>query len=178
VWIDPGYQGAYAVLAMQIAGEVVRQIDEVYARGIVVPDIIRECKARPWWRRVRGGVIDIAGAQHQGMESHVEAWHRLAGLGLRYQPVGIADGILRHRTFLADPATGQPRLFHDPRCVNTIREYGLYRYMEVKENRPEREEPIDANNHAMKAIAYGLVANFGLVSGPRRPRPMKARIRG
>jgi len=83
---------------------------------------------------------------------------------------------MRHRTFLKDPQTGKPRLFHDPKCKHTIEEYSLYRYREIKEGRPIREKPIDACNHSLKAIAYGLVANFGFVNAPPRGNVI-ARIR-
>ncbi len=171
VWVDPGYAHAYAVLAVQIddmeygtAGrtmKVVKGIDEVYERGITAQDIIMQCKERNWWRRVKGGVIDVAGRAHPGMESHVEIWRKAAGIYLRSEKVPIPDGILRHRTFLRDPETGLPRLFHDPKCRGTIAEYGMYKYQTVKENRPQKELPQDVNNDAMKAIAYGLVGNFG-----------------
>lgn len=176
LWVDPGYAGAYAVLAVQIEHGVVEVIDEVYGRGLVAQEVIARCQAKPWWAKVRYAVIDVAGLQHQGMESHAELWQRVAGVTVHAQRVGIADGILRHRTFLRDPASGQPRLYHDPRCKSTIAEYGLYKYPDIKENRPEREEPIDRDNHAMKAIAYGLVANFGLVA-PARRRRVTARMR-
>lgn len=176
VWIDPGWAGAYAVLAVCLHGGCVYVFDEVYARGRTAQDIIAECKQREWWPRVRGGVIDIAGRQHQGMESHVEIWGRLAGVRLVSQPVPIPDGILRHRTFLRDPASGQPRIFYDPRCKGTIREYGLWRYHEVVEGRPVSELPIDADNHGLKAVNYGLVANFGFV-GRRPANPPQAIVR-
>ncbi len=175
LWIDPGWAGAYAVLAVAIHGGCVYVFDEVYAQGRTAQDIIAEIRQRDWWPRVRGGVIDIAGTQHQGMESHVEIW-RAAGVPLRAQPVPIPDGILRHRTFLRDPASGRPRLYHDPRCKGTIREYGLYKYREVVEGRALSEAPIDADNHAMKAIAYGLVANFGFVAPPSLQK-VKSRVR-
>lgn len=170
VWVDPGWQGAYAALFVALVHGEVWVIDEVYGAGLTAQEVIARAQGKPFWPRVKGGVIDIAGRQHQGMESHVEIWRRLARLNLQSNPVGIADGILRHRTFLKDPGSGQPRLFHDPQCKGTIAEYGRYRYPDVKENRPEREDPIDANNHAMKALAYGLVANFGFVAPPSLPQ--------
>jgi len=167
LWIDPGYAGAYAVLAVQMHGDDVWVIDEVYERGMVVYDIIKACRLRPWWPRASRIVMDIAGTQHQGMDSHADIWHRETRMGVYWNVVSVADGILRHKTFLMPQAVGgKPRLYHDPRCKSTIWEYNNYRYPETKENRPERELPVDANNHAMKAIAYGLIANYGLVDGP------------
>ncbi len=178
LWVDPGYAGAYAVLAVQRKDWEVWVIDEVYERGVVVQDMITRAKAREWWSKVNRIVMDVAGTQHQGMESHSEAWHRITGLPVYPQGVGIADGIMRVRTFLMDPETKKPRLFHDPKCKGTLSEYGLYRYNEVKENRPEREEPVDANNHSCKALAYGLVNMFGLVVPHKLPKVTLTQKRG
>ncbi len=166
VWVDPGYSGAYAVLAVQIHGKEVWIIDEVYKQGWVVHDVIDECGTRPWWENVSHGVIDIAGRQHHGMESQIEVWLHYGKKRLYSQQVPVLAGIERHRTFLRDPSSGQPLLFHDPRCVNTIKEYGLYVYPKSKEHSNVVEVPIDQFNHSIKAIAYGLCANFGMVERP------------
>lgn len=158
--IDPGYVGGYAVLAIQWQGDTVWVIDEVYLQHAVAEEVIAECKARQWWGQVRGGVIDIAGRQHQGLPSHVEIWQNQAQVYLRSNYVRIADGIARHRTFLRNPLTGKPRLFLDPRAKQTCAEYGRYKYREVVEGRPTSEEPID-DVHAIKAIGYWLYDHFG-----------------
>jgi hypothetical protein len=172
LWIDPGYAGAYAVLAVEISRSVgeVWHFDELYYSGRTAQEIIAEAKARSWWCDVRGLVMDVAGRQHPAAESQAEIWYHETGLRVTMQPVPIVDGILRHRTFLKDPASGKPRLFHHPRCSGTLREYGLYKYAEDSEHRPQTEIPIDRDNHAMKALAYGLVANFGHVAPARRQR--------
>lgn len=173
VWVDPGYAGAYAVEFVSIHGGLVFLVDEVYAVGKVGQQVIMAAQAkRDLWERVRGGTMDIAGKQHQAMESQWELWQRLAGFALRMDAVPIVDGIQRHRTFLVDPFSMAPRIFHDPKCRGAIGEYGLYKYPDEKPNRDERELPIDANNHAMKAIAYGLVSRFGYVDG-RKPRKQR-----
>lgn len=175
--IDPGYAGAYAVGAVQWDHDQVSVIDCLYKRHTVAEDVIDEAMAKPWWKNVRGGVIDIAGTQHQGMRSHVEIWASRARTPLRFRPVSIAAGILRHRTFLINPATREPRLFHDPCCGLALKEYGLYRYQEVKEARPVHEEPIDANNHLMKALAYWLYDRFGPVEARQGTQTLSVGIR-
>lgn len=174
LWIDPGYAGAYAVLFVAVQGALVFVVDEVYAKGKVGEQVIAETTAkRHLFERVKRGVIDIAGRQHNAMESQVELWSRLAKLSLASEAVPIADGIARHRTFLADPRTMAPRLYHDPKCVGTIAEYGKYRYPnDSTDSRAETELPIDRDNHAMKAIAYGLYHRFGYVErlGTKKPR--------
>jgi hypothetical protein len=52
------------------------------------------------------------------------------------------------------------RLYVAPNCVNTIREFGLYR----RKKRPDGtfdDEPEDKHNHAMDAGRYALVGRFG-----------------
>lgn len=177
VWLDPGYAGAYAVLFVAIVGGRVFVVDEVYARSKTGEEVILEARAkRDLWDRVTRGVIDVAGKQHHAMPSQVDIWRRLTGLPLSAQPVGIADGILRHRTFLCDPFTKAPRIFFDPKCKQTIWEHSEgYRYADVKPRRDTRELPIDADNHSCKAIAYGLVARFGFVDGRARELMPEAR---
>lgn len=183
--IDPGYAGAYAVCALQWRGDLVHQIDEVYYQYRVAEDVIDECMDRPWWHLVSGAVMDVAGRQHVGLtkeeQTHKQIWSQRArlkdgrALPIRDNRVGIAAGITRHRTFLINPFGGKPRLFHDPRCKQTIREYGQYKYKDLVDGKPVDETPIDANNHAMKALAYWLYDKFGAVdktvSAIRHPQP-------
>ncbi len=54
------------------------------------------------------------------------------------------------------------RLYVDPGCRNTIREFGLYR----RKKHPDgtfSETPEDKNNHAMDAARYALASRFGRV---------------
>lgn len=175
LWVDPGYAHGYAVVPIQLwpkrsPGQV-WQIDEVHEAGLTAPEIIERCKARPWWGDVRTLVMDVAGKAHPGAESQAEIWARLTGLQAIMKPVPVVDGILRHRTFLKDPETGRPRLLHNPKCTKTIAEYQHYRYAVDHERSPATELPIDRDNHALKALAYGLVANYGHVAGSqRRPK--------
>ena len=80
----------------------------------------------------------------------------------------IQDGIDRLRTFLRDPAGGEPRLTLAPACRALMQEFGSYRYHEVRDGRPISELPIDRDNHAIKALAYWLYDRFGSVARPRR----------
>ena len=86
--IDPGYAGAYAVLALQWEPGLVRVVDELYVTQQVAATVIRECRSRKWWDRVTGGVIDIAGRQHHAMPSQVEIWQAEAGIHLKFNRGG------------------------------------------------------------------------------------------
>ena len=172
--VDPGYSpGKYAVLALQTHDEAngpeqVWVVDEIYASEMTGPEVVALALKRPWWGNVVGGVMDVAGRQHQAMKSQQEVWRELAGIYLRSQPVPILDGIARHRTFLRDPATGKPRLLHAPAVVGMLKEYRKYQRPKDVEGHAIRELPIDRDNHAMKAIAYWLYDRYGPVA--RKPR--------
>lgn len=163
VAIDPGSEHAYAVLAIVRSGHNVFVIDEIYVQDTNAEDVIDLCKRREWWPKVRTGVIDIAGKQHQGMNSHKDIWNKVAGIHLKYQYVPIEDGIQRLRTFLINPKDRRARLWIDPKCEGLIDEFGKYIYYPHKENRPIREKPIDAHNHSIKALTYFLVVHYDFV---------------
>ncbi|MDE2768116.1 MAG: hypothetical protein OXO54_13700 [Chloroflexota bacterium] len=172
--IDPGYAGAYAVLALEQRGPDVAVIDEVYLRRRVAGDVIAACRERPWWPRVRGGVIDVAGRQHHAAPSQIEIWASLGGIRLRSHSVPLRSGIDRLRTFLRDPASGRARLTVAPDCRNLIEEFGMYRYHEASDLEPVSEIPIDRDNHAIKALIYWLFDRFGAIErAPRQSIPFR-----
>lgn len=168
LWVDPGYNpSVYAVLAVQLKRDdygdtIVEVIDEVCLNFHTHKQIIGECQKRVWWANTLRGthVIDIAGRAHAASDSAVEVWSTEAGVYFHTNKVGIMDGISRHRDFLQGT---RPRLFHDPeRCRYTLEEYGKYRRPTDRDGNPTADEPKDEFNHSMKALAYGLVHQFGL----------------
>jgi hypothetical protein len=177
LWIDPGYAGAYAVEVVQIIGDHVFVVDEIYEQKLVTSEIIQIANKRPWWKQVQSGVIDIAAKQHQAMPAVLSS-----------DKVGIVEGIERYHTFLnVNPLTNEPQITIDPKCKGLISEHGgcpnpftgqsqTYRYKMDKEGMVIGEDPEDKNNHAIKAIIYGLVDRFGYaVVNPNRMKP-KVRI--
>jgi hypothetical protein len=186
LWIDPGHNW-YSVLAVQFApeahiGEVIRVFDEVYLTGTTNDRVIREAQSREWWPKVEEIVIDVAGDQRSANAelSATEQWAALTNIYPRSQRVAVLDGIERTHTALMDPQHGQPRIYFDPRCVDTIDEFRAgYRYRRPREgDRPTNDKPMDKTNHSCKALAYGLVDRYGLVKfepyrqpGAPRPRP-------
>lgn len=166
LWIDPGYYpSAYVVLAVQFHGPEVWIIDEIYLNMHTHQQVIAQANEREWRPNVCRCVIDFAGRQHHAEKSAEEIWASLFGLRPHSQQVGILDGIARHRTFLHDAGQG-PRLYHDSeRCPNTLAEYRQYRRPTDRDGNATDDLPVDAHNHSMKAIAYGLVDKFGFVEG-------------
>ncbi len=168
IWIDPGYYpSAYVVLAVQFHGPEVWQIDEIYLNMHTHQQVIAIAKKREWWQNVKRAVIDFAGRQHHAEESAEEIWWHVGGIRCHSQQVGILDGIARHRDFLHNR-----RLFHDPRCKYTLEEYKKYKRPTDRDGNATDDLPRDEHNHAMKAIAYGLVDRFGFVDH----RPVSAAV--
>ena len=173
LFVDPGYASAYSVEVAQVQGEHLYLIDEIYERGLVTSDIIKVAKQRPWWNRVTGGSIDIAGTQHQAMAAPAEIWMKEAGLPLRSTKVRIQDGIERVKSFLnVNPITGVPLVHINARCRGLISEMGgcpdpldgqtkVYKWRVDNSGNVIGDAPDDRYNHACKALAYGIVDLFG-----------------
>ena len=173
LWMDPGYAGAYAVEVVQEINGQVCVIDEIYEQGLITKEIIEIAQSRPWWKDVQGGVIDIAGYQHQAMSAPAEIWMEETGLYLSGQKIKINDGTERLKGFLkSDPQTNAPKLIVNPKCEGILSEFGVvpnpfdgqtraYRWKVDRDGNIVGEQPDDKNNHGIKAVIYGLVDRFG-----------------
>lgn len=178
LWIDPGYTGGYSVLFVSIVGDTAFIYDEIYKQGWTGEEMANAAARHPRWKRIKKIVMDVAGRQHQAGKSQVEVWYDLTGLRARGTKIDILDGIQRTRISLRPhPETGVPGLILGPACVRTMEEFCEgYRYpIDVKSQVGSstmdvvvNEKPIDAHNHSAKAIAYGLIDNFGPVRRRRR----------
>ena len=176
VWIDPGYDGAYAVEVVQVVDGQVRVIDEVYERGLVTEDIITVCEGRPWWKKRVGGAVDIAGYQHQAMPAVAEIWLAKAGLNLLAEKVRINEGTERMKSVLKwDPLQKQPKFVVSPKCRGLLSEFGVvpnpfdgqsraYKWRTDRDGNTVGDTPEDKNNHALKACIYGIVSELGYIT--------------
>jgi len=177
LWIDPGFSGSwYAVEVAQIvdpdqhcALQHVHIIDELYVKGAYTGQIIEECKSREWWEKVDTVAIDIAGSQHQAAPSHADMWFA-EGVGVRWEKIGVEDGILRHRTFLRDPSSQQARIFFNDGCSGVTKEYGKWIRRKISGLVNQAAMPQIINCDGLKAIHYGLVMNFGYVDVETEPQ--------
>lgn len=175
--VDPGYAGAYAVLAGQDLGEQIALIDEIYVQGVVTKDIILMAKKKEWWDAVSGGAIDIAGRQHQAMAAPVEVWLS-EGVSLRSKKVNIEDGIDLLRTHLKQhPISGKPGIIVDSKCRGFISECGGGKSPVEGGGLWMRDrhtlKPIERNNHACKAFIYYLSNKYGFVGTRKIPAPLR-----
>jgi hypothetical protein len=177
VWIDPGTQHAYAVLFVAIHDEKVYVLDEIWVKDKITEQVITMATQHPLWKRVKRGVIDIAGEQRHAMAAPALLWRSKdwAGLQLGEQKVGIKDGIVRLRSFFQLDSRftpPQPKLLISPKCSGLIWELSDgWRYKLDKEKQVFSEEPYKIHDDACKALIYGLVDHFGLVTRSRRSSP-------
>ncbi len=75
------------------------------------------------------------------------------------------------------PGGDWARLHVSPKCINVIREFGLYR----RKKNPDgtfSEEPEDKNNHAMDALRYAAVGRFGKLAKGKHEIAPKSRYAG
>lgn len=185
--IDPG-KNAYAVLFCQHLGAYTHVLDSVYTRGEIVQSVIPRVMKNPLWQYINlepnTSIIDVAGKQEQGNKSQVEIWRETSGLilGSKYWKIRDSIDIVRFR-LRTDPILGEPLILFsnkmrtgvasDGTATEVVSEFDLWRWGKNAPNRDEREEPIDNNNHAIKALAYKLLDKYGL---DRDMRALKATV--
>jgi len=180
IWVDPGYAGACAVEVAQRKGEHIFIVDEIYEKGLVTSEVITITMQKPWWGNVIGGAIDIAALQHQAMPAPAEIWIKEASLSLRSNKIRIQDGIERVKACLkVNPITNRPQLYVNSKCKGLLSEMGgapnpfdgqtrVYRWQQDRDGNIVGDVPKDENNHACKALAYGLVDMLGYSETKRR----------
>ncbi len=61
-------------------------------------------------------------------------------------------------------------------ALDVLAEFELWRYPEASPGKSERLRPYDSNNHAIKALGYGLVDHFGPYI--EKTSSSRARVRG
>jgi hypothetical protein len=166
--VDPGYGGAYVVLAIQVKESIPYIVDEVYLQGYVTEDIITIVQQKPWGHAFHEGSIDIAGKQHQAMAAPIEVWLERTGILLQTKYVAIDDGIDLIRTALkVNPLNGRPKLYINSSCWGVISECGGGKSPVQGGGAWTRDantgRPLPKNDHACKAYIYWHANKIGFV---------------
>lgn len=175
LWIDPGFNpSSYAVAFVQKKGDQICIFDEIYTQNLVNEDVVTLVKNHRVFPKITKVVIDVAANTHAGAgEPAVEAWRRgLKGreVAIRSKYVKVEHGIQRtHDKLRVNPLSGQPYMIWHPRVENGIWEFeeGYKYHVSRSSNLPSGGTPIDQNNHMAKAIAYGLIDEFGYSDGEK-----------
>ena len=180
LWEDPGYgsQSAHAVEVVQVVGGQVRVIDEIYEQGLITEEIIDIATARPWWKVKDKKLVSDPHYKdaHHSMTSVAEIWLKKAHLTAFGERTRIMVGVERLKSFLKlEPRTQAARLVVHPRCVGLLSEFGVaanpfdkelhpYKWRLDHGNAPVGETPEDRYNHGIKALCYGLIDRFGVIT--------------
>lgn len=173
--IDPG-KNAYVCVFMQHEGAFTYVLDCVYRRGVIAQQFIPDVMRHPLFSLVdtfsNQHVIDVAGNQELGTESQTQIWREMTGINLvsKYQKERDTIATLRHRLHV-DAITGSPLVLFsdnmktgvapDGTATEMLSEFDLWRWPKRTFQGNEPERPVDANNHALKALGYKLQIKYG-----------------
>lgn len=158
-WADAG---VYVVLAVRGSGRD--------ATVHVVREIYEHQKVESWWLgQAQKLTREYPGAKwyaDPSQPARIETLRRDAHVNIIkgenniYDGIdAVADRIVKRKRYDGSEHT---RLFVDPGCTNTIREFGLYRRKPDPKDRERATDEIeDKNNHAMDAIRYAIFTRFG-----------------
>lgn len=164
VGADWGYSDPAALLVLGIAGGgrdvTVHLLRETYVTGKTDSQIAEEA------RRIE---VMYPRAKWYGDPSRpqtIASLKREAGINIIAADNAIDDGIATVLDTLLIRTDDQERswsqLYISPSCVNTRREFGLYRRKRDPRNRERVLDDIeDKNNHAMDALRYAIQSHFG-----------------
>lgn len=166
--IDYGYTNPFVCLwgAVDEDGRLY-VYDEHYRRRDLIENharAIKEREARIAWTVADHDAQDNAEMRAQGIQT-VPA-HKEVSLGIQ-----------RVKSRMVVQPDGRPRLYVHERCVNLLKELGMYQW---RENR--RDEPLKENDHAMDVLRYMVMQLDSGATGPVRQmreasRPRSAGIR-
>ncbi len=182
LWIDPGFDpSAFAILFVQLRGDTICVFDEMYLLRTLNEQIISMVKNHYSFPNLQRIVMDKAAKQHgNAQEAAIETWQ--SAFRDRDIPVvpssstlSIPSGIARTHDKLGLNPDQTPRLVMHPRVrmLSWEMEEG-YKFRMREDGYVHSDNPIDENNHACKALAYGIVDAYGLSSIPpvRLPDPV------
>lgn len=173
IFVDPG-ELVYAVLVVQENTEFgeVWVLDELYVHRGTHSSVIADLRSREGWRhtaRTRRVVIDVAGFQRHAGDSPADVWRKETNYWVSGSKYAVETTVDRLRAVLGVASvTGRPRLRIHPRCKGLISEMGMGEppyaslgiggvWSRFSENgRPKKE-----NDHACKALGYGLQEIWG-----------------
>lgn len=144
--LDEGFTNPAVILQIGLDADGRLHIArEFYERNRLEADVVATCADWNRERRVEFAAVDAAAA---GLIA------ALVKKGIRAEPHKgrVLDGIAAVQERLKVQGDGLPRLTVDPSCVNTINEFESYVW------KPERDEPVKDNDHALDALRYGVIA--------------------
>lgn len=164
-WYDPGYHNPFAVLfAATDPGGTVHIYDEIYVREHVVPQVaglVMDKRRQYDYREPMRAKIDAAADQARDWgRAKVSIRQELAAHGIYPTPADNSPGSLDAGLQLIRKYLRAGRLKIQAHCRWTRFEFMNHRYRDPDESTGEflgdKERPVDAHNHAISCLRYGL----------------------
>jgi len=150
--VDEGYTNPAVILLIGVDSDKRKHIrSEFYERGKLQSDVVNTALELAQGKQISEIVVDASAA---GLIADL----RNAGLKAKPRKGRVIDGIRTVQEHLKIQGDGKPRLTVDPSCVNTINEFESYVW------KPDKDEPVKENDHAMDAIRY-YTAGMNLPTG-------------
>lgn len=154
--VDPGYTDPFVILELEVDHDKRIHVSREFYRAKTVesPGVTHDEGIQILRSMMVEGDCEVV--VDSAVPELVEAMQRV-GIRASASTKGagsIETGInaVQHR--LIDPGDGRPRLTVSESCVNTIREFESYEWAKNKDG--WKDKPVDANNHAMDALRYGV----------------------
>lgn len=140
--MDEGYTNPAVILLIGEDGDGRLHIArEFYKRGVLQKDVVA---AAGIWAREFNIVVAAVDQAAAGLVADLVD----AGIPAQGFKGRVLDGITSVQGYLKIQGDNRPRLTVDPVCVETINEFESYIW------KPEKDEPIKDNDHAMDAVRY------------------------
>jgi len=141
--MDEGYTHPAVILLVGIDSDgrwyVAR---EFYKTQQLEEDVVIEAKKWVQEKNIKSVYVDAAAA---GLIAAL----RKKQINAKKAKGKILEGILAIQDRLKVQGDGKPRLFISPDCIETINEFESHVW------KPEKDEPIDENNHSIASLRYG-----------------------
>lgn len=139
---DEGYTNPAVILLIGEDGDGRQHvISEYYERGKIQSEVV--AYAAQLYSQYQPAIIAVDAAA-AGLIADL----RNNSIPARPSKGRVLDGIGQVQTLLKVQGDGRPRLTVAPGCVNTINEFESYIW------KPDKDEPVKENDHAMDAIRY------------------------
>lgn len=169
--VDPSNgSGPYAALVIQQVGARVLIVDEFYRVGGLDEDLHDWLVATPYYETLTDVICDPA------KPDTIARLRRLLGVRVRAKTgrKDITAQIAAVKSLLQpDPVSGEAALCVDAgRCPMLLDEFATYAWRRPGAANPDRnrsEEPEDAHNHCLDALAYWVTTKALTGLGRRRP---------
>lgn len=154
--IDFGYTNpSVAIYAQPTPSDDVVIFAEDYRAGRTSDELAASIKREPWFANTSWRVADCADAGSRATLAKLGVANEASDKsGTAENKSSVVAGINLVRWMLKPKGRSRPILYIARRCVNTIREMGLYHHPEEQEGKNIDERPVAGDDHAMDSLRY------------------------